>query len=758
MKHITTLLLMIQLGLLAGLAQTGFDPFLVWPLAYQGTLSSNGVAVTGPHDIVLSLWAGPVGGTQIGASITNTSVVVADGQFAVLLNGLNVADLSRTNVWLEPALRRSGSGAPFVTLLPRQRLASVPRAAVAERALTISPDALSVANLGSNTVDGAILGHGSVGSWQIASSQVVMSLNGLRDHVTLNAGDGLLLSAGTNNTLTLSKSNIFNCSDYDQCYWTLLGNTGTTPPGPQTDFPAPTDNWVGTTDRTALELRVNTWRGLRLQPYLPSPVDPINRTVSVIGGYSQNVVNPGVYAATIAGGGSQTGFNTVNGSYGTVGGGSGNTAGTFPGGVYATVGGGSGNLASGYVSTVAGGASNLASGYMSSVVGGNRNSASSKFSAVGGGDTNRIQVDSDSATIGGGQWNLIQNAAPFANVSGGRFNKAGANAATIGGGAFNTNSGSSSTISGGDFNVIPSGAAFTTVAGGRANVAGGVQSVIGGGQLNRTTTTGSAAVVGGGFNNEASGESSTIAGGVANLTASIATYATIGGGAGNNANAIAASIGGGISNTNLGISSTIGGGEYNFIQVGADRATVAGGHLNFASGSSATVGGGSFNTAVAPNSTIPGGLQARTGSYGQQAYASGQFVSSGDAQGSLYVLRTNTSSTAQSELFLDGGFNNQRMNVPVGATWDFSILVAARNGVAGGNQSGGWEIRGVVQNIGGTVSLLCSTITTNCATLVGTPFVQALNPQQALVIKTKDQLAFPTRWVASVRTAEVIAP
>ena len=482
--------------------------------------------------------------------------------------------------------------------------------------------------------------------------------------MTLNAGDGLLLSAGTNNTLTLSKSNnVFNCSDYDQCYWTLLGNTGTTPPGPQTEFPALTDNWVGTTDRTALELRVNTWRGLRLQPYLPSPVDPINRTVSVIGGYSQNVVDPGVYAATIAGGGSQTGFNTVNGSYGTVGGGSGNTAGTFPGGAYATVAGGANNLASGYISFVAGGnrnsatskfaavgggASNVAEAVFATVAGGLRNTNSGYAAIIGGGDTNRIQANSDSATISGGQWNLIQNAAPFATIGGGRVNKASANAATIGGGAFNTNSGSSSTISGGDFNVIPSGAAFTTV---------------------------------------------------------------------------------------------------------------AGGHLNFASGSSATVGGGSFNKAVAPNSTIPGGQQALTGSYGQQAYASGQFANPGDAQSSLLVLRTNTSSTAQSELFLDGGTaGNQRMNVPIGATWTFNILVAARNGAAGGNQSGGWEIRGVVQNIGGTVSLLCSTITTNCATLAGTPFVQALNPQQALVINTKDQTAAPTRWVASVRTAEVIAP
>ena len=253
-------------------------------------------------------------------------------------------------------------------------------------------------------------------------------------------------------------------------------------------------------------------------------------------------------------------------------------------------------------------------------------------------------------------------------------------------------------------------------------------------------------------------DSSTISGGQWNLIQNAAPFATVGGGRINAAGASDATIGGGIYNTNSGISSTIGGGEYNVIPAGADRSTVAGGYLNVASGPTATVSGGSFNTAVAPNSTIPGGIQALTRSYGQQAYASGQFANTGDAQSSLYVLRTNTSSTVQSELFLDGGFNNQRMNVPVGATWDFRILVAARNGVAGGNQSGGWEIRGVVQNIGGTVSLLCSTIVTNCATLVGTPFVQALNPQQALIIKTKDQLAFPTRWVASVQAVEVIAP
>ena len=67
--------------------------------------------------------------------------------------------------------------------------------------------------------------------------------------------------------------------------WSLTGNAGTTPG----------TNYLGTSDNQALELKVNGARALRLEPNATSP--------NLIGGYSGNWFTPGVYGATIGGGG-----------------------------------------------------------------------------------------------------------------------------------------------------------------------------------------------------------------------------------------------------------------------------------------------------------------------------------------------------------------------------------------------------------------------------------------------------------------------
>jgi hypothetical protein len=62
-------------------------------------------------------------------------------------------------------------------------------------------------------------------------------------------------------------------------------------------------NFLGTTDNQALELKVNGARAYRLQPGTDSP--------NVIGGYSGNSVGAGVSGATITGGGSNAGSNSI---------------------------------------------------------------------------------------------------------------------------------------------------------------------------------------------------------------------------------------------------------------------------------------------------------------------------------------------------------------------------------------------------------------------------------------------------------------
>jgi hypothetical protein len=52
------------------------------------------------------------------------------------------------------------------------------------------------------------------------------------------------------------------------------------------------------------------------------------------------------------------------------------------------------------------------------------------------------------------------------------------------------------------------------------------------------------------------------------------------------------------------------------------------------------------NTASSWYATVPGGREAAAAHYGEMAYASGSFASTGDAQTSLYVLRRTTTDAA----------------------------------------------------------------------------------------------------------------
>ena len=196
--------------------------------------------------------------------------------------------------------------------------------------------------------------------------------------------------------------------------WKLGGNAGTTP---STDF-------LGTTDNTAFELKVNGQRAFRLEPDPNSP--------NLIGGSASNTVVAGLMGATIAGGGAPSSENRVTGGFGTVGGGWRNT-----GGGSATVAGGEQNTASGNYSAAAGGQSNSAGGHFSAVGGGHSNTASGAYSAVAGGADNTASSTVD--TVGGGSSNTASGSS--STVAGGYQNIASGGASTVPGGSGNTASG-----------------------------------------------------------------------------------------------------------------------------------------------------------------------------------------------------------------------------------------------------------------------------------------------------------------------------
>lgn len=231
--------------------------------------------------------------------------------------------------------------------------------------------------------------------------------------------------------------------------------------------------------------------------------------------------------------------------------------------------------------------------------------------------------------------------------------------------------------------------------------------------------------IGGGYENRA-GDG---AGSVADKS-----YATVGGGYSNIASGEAATIGGGYDNTASGGHATIGGGIYNQVTASWD----------------ATIGGGYGNIAEGQGSTVPGGFQARTTSFGQLAYASGQFANAGDAQTSVYVVRgTTTDDTTWVSLYLDGV--DRQIFVASGRTMAFDILVVGRSQTG---KSNGYRITGVVENVSGTPSLWHPTSTLHeDDTGWGTQVMVAADG--CLHVQVNGDTGDTVRWVAVVRTVEV---
>lgn len=249
-----------------------------------------------------------------------------------------------------------------------------------------------------------------------APHNLVNSVNGLTGEVTL--------AAGTNVTITPDGQTLTIAAPSAGGAWSLTGNGGTT---------AGT-NFLGTTDNQALELKANGLRAFRIEPNGNAP--------NMIGGHSGNSAAPGIFGATIAGGGGGIG-NRVTASFGTIGGGSQNLAGpTVPalGFDFATVAGGSLNAAKANASTVGGGHFNVALGFGDTIAGGQGNTSSGGVSTICGGAANLATGDYSIACGGFSNYATAVGSTVvggYENVASGSFSfAAGTRAKAIHDGAF----------------------------------------------------------------------------------------------------------------------------------------------------------------------------------------------------------------------------------------------------------------------------------------------------------------------------------
>lgn len=299
---------------------------------YSGRLKYQNQPANGSFDLQVKLYDDATAGNQVGPTVSVNTLNLANGLFVTSLDfGSGV--FNGTAYWLDIAARPSGNG-PFTALSPRQPVNPAPHALYAPTA--------GIANTAAaNSIDGASIQNNAVRAANIASGQVVKSLNGLTDTVTLQAGANVSLTP-SGNTLTIAASGGGGGSG-----WSLTGNAGITPGL----------NFLGTTDNHPLELRAFGGRGLSLESVSRGDLFSSEDSMNLVGGFGQNAIASGALGGTVAGGGGSAfaagmffSFpNQVTGDYGTVGGGSDNTAGPS-----ATVPGGSGNLAGGLYSLAAG--------------------------------------------------------------------------------------------------------------------------------------------------------------------------------------------------------------------------------------------------------------------------------------------------------------------------------------------------------------------------------------------------------------------
>jgi hypothetical protein len=441
MKRIGSLLCYATLG-----AQLLHAAPLGTAFSYQGRLASSGQPAQGTYDFRFAVYDADTGSGLLAGPVTNAAIEVMNGLFTVNLD-FRSGLFDGSARWLEIGVRTNGSTEAFTVLSPRQELSPSPQALYASsagRALSAATaDAVSDAAV---TTVGIL--DGSVLAADLAAGQVVKSLNTLKDDVVLAAGPEVTITPA-GNTLTVSGS----------ADWKLGGNAGTTP---ATDF-------VGTTDRQALELRVNNLRALRLEPNT-------NGAPNVIGGAPVNFVTPGAIGATIGGGGAldssgSTYSNTITAWFGTISGGEENTVNAST----ATIGGGAANTIE----------------------------QDAWFAVISGGVGNTIDIWAPYSTLGGGERNLIGQDAIGATIAGGTFNTNRAQHGSIGGGFQNAVGGYWGTISGGGYNSIGDGSSDASIAGGYDNRIGASTSpsAIGGGRENRIADGSRYNVISGGLSN-----------------------------------------------------------------------------------------------------------------------------------------------------------------------------------------------------------------------------------------------------------------
>lgn len=158
---------------------------------YQGRLTDSSLPANGIYDFQFKLFDAPMGGSQVGSTLSPANVPVSNGVFTVTLD-FGAAAFPGANRFLDIGVRLAG-GSSFTQLTPRQPITSTPYA-IRALAATAS-DSLSATCIGCVT-------SSQIGTVSSSNIPVPLSLSGSSSPIlaVTNNGFGDSLQATTNST------------------------------------------------------------------------------------------------------------------------------------------------------------------------------------------------------------------------------------------------------------------------------------------------------------------------------------------------------------------------------------------------------------------------------------------------------------------------------------------------------------------------------------------------------------------------------
>ncbi len=227
---------------------------------YQGRLNVSGSPANGVYDFTFQAFDAVTGGASFGGTVNVNGVGVSDGLFTAVVD-LGSAPFTGPARWLQIRVSTNGAGS-FTLLTPRQPLTPSPYAIYANTAGTVTNGAIANPQLAANAVAAGNVQNSTITAGKIASGQVVKSLNGLTDAVSLTQGANVTINTLGNSLQISAPAGGLNlpstgsASSSNSIF--TLRNSGS---GPAAAFLSPVG--IGTTNPQSL-LNVNgtlTWGG-----------------------------------------------------------------------------------------------------------------------------------------------------------------------------------------------------------------------------------------------------------------------------------------------------------------------------------------------------------------------------------------------------------------------------------------------------------------------------------------------------------------